>query len=108
MKKVVFLAFLSLLATQTANAQDYLNINGEWRAANERCYCGGNQTRNPSIYSSGNDVTFTNTCGDSSPGQWVGQGQIRAITWGVTARVLNPGLIRWSNGCAWTRGYGQY
>jgi hypothetical protein len=102
MKKIVLLAFLSLLATGTASAQNEFSLNGDWVASNERCNC-GSMNRQPSIYHSGQSVTFTNPCGDSSPGFWVARGTIRAVVWGLNASVINRSLIRWSNGCAWTR-----
>jgi hypothetical protein len=102
MKKIALLAFLSLLATETANAQNQYGLSGEWVAANERCNC-GNMIRKPSIYQGGDGVTFTNPCGDSSPGVWVGPRTIQSVVWGINATVVNMSLIRWTNGCAWSR-----
>ena len=102
MKKMVLLAFVSLLTTGAANAQSEHRLSGEWVASNERCNC-GNMIRKPSIYHSGEGVTFTNPCGDSSAGFWVGPGTIRAESWGLNATIVNRSLIRWNNGCAWTR-----
>lgn len=104
MKRVALLAFLSLLATGaagSAKAQEH-GLAGEWVASNYRCNC-GNMYRKPSIYESGGMITFTNPCGESSPGFWVGQGILRAEVWGLNATILNRSLIRWNNGCQWTR-----
>jgi hypothetical protein len=102
MKRFALLALLSLLATETAHAQSEFSLNGEWVASNERCNC-GNMIRKPSIYQSGEGVTFTNPCGDSSPGYWVGPRTIRSVVWGLSATIAGRSLIRWNNGCAWTR-----
>jgi hypothetical protein len=101
MKKFALFAFLSLLATGSASAQEHF-LNGEWVASSERCNC-GNMYQKPSIYESGGMITFTNPCGQSSPGFWVGQGTIRAEVWGLNATIVNRSLLRWNNGCQWTR-----
>jgi hypothetical protein len=101
MKRFALLAFLSLLATGSAYAQEG-RLNGEWIASNERCDC-GNMIQKPSIWEGGGQITFTNPCGNSSPGFWVGPGTIRAEVWGLNATIQNRSLITWNNGCRWTR-----
>jgi hypothetical protein len=103
MKRVALLLSLSLLAAGSAKAQEH-RLAGEWVASNYRCNC-GNMFRKPSIYEDGGSLTFTNPCGESSPGFWIGPGVIRAEVWGLNATVVNRSLIRWNNGCAWTREY---
>jgi hypothetical protein len=109
MKKIAFAAVLGLLATGGAYAQyygqpSYDNLSGQWVAASERCNC-GNMVGQPSIYASGGSVTFTNPCGQSSAGYPVGQGVLRAESWGVNAYILSQSHIRWGDGCHWTRQY---
>jgi hypothetical protein len=106
MKKFALIAFLSLLATGSAFAQEG-RLNGEWTASNERCNC-GNMYQHPSISEGGGEIRFTNPCGESSRGFWIGPGTIRAERWGIDARIENRSLIVWGDGCRWTREWHPY
>jgi hypothetical protein len=104
MKRFALLAALMLIAIEPAAAQDN-RLNGEWNATNYRCNC-GNMMRKPSVYQSGYDITFTNPCGESSPGERIGERTFRATMWGVNATITSRATIQWSNGCVWTREWG--
>jgi hypothetical protein len=102
MKRIALLAFLGLLATGPASAQSEFSLSGQWDATNYRCNC-GNMYQKPSIVHEGYTLTFTNACGQSSPGEWIGPRTFRAVVWGTTATVVNRSTIRWTDGCVWNR-----
>jgi hypothetical protein len=102
MKRIALLAFLGLLATGPATAQSEFSLSGQWDATNYRCNC-GSMIQKPSIYHEGYTLTFTNPCGQSSAGEWVGPRTFRAVQWGVNATIVNRATIRWNDGCVWHR-----
>jgi hypothetical protein len=102
MKRIALLAFLGLLATGPATAQSEFRLSGQWDATNYRCNC-GSMNQKPSIYHEGYTLTFTNPCGQSSAGEWVGPRTFRAVQWGVNATIVNQSTIRWNDGCVWHR-----